>query len=155
MTGTIEGIYLAAGPGEALYEVPEATVIANKGLEGDRYAQGRGTFSRWPGTGREVSLIEAEVIDDVLATAGIDLGGGRSRRNLVTRSVRLLTLMHKAFRVGDVVLRGDRPADPCKYLERLLGPGLMTALKGRGGLRAWVVHEGVIHRGDVIEEVIR
>jgi MOSC domain-containing protein YiiM len=98
-----------------------------------------------------VTLIEAEVIEEVLAAADLDLSAGRSRRNVVTRGVRLLELMGRRFRLGTALLHGDRPADPCAVLERHIGPGLMEALKGRGGLRATVLEEGEVRVGDAIE----
>ncbi len=124
--------------------------IPGFGLEGDRYALGVGSFSRWPGLGRQVSLIAAEAIDDVLAETGIDLREGRSRRNLVTRDVRLTDLIGKIFRIGDAVFRGDRECTPCAFLERLTERGAFAALKGRGGLRADVISGGLLRVGDIV-----
>lgn len=150
MNGRVEGIYLAAAASEPLAAV-EVAVIGKAGLEGDRYAAGVGSFSRYPGAGRAVTLIEAEVIEEVLAATDLDLTDGRSRRNIVTRGVRLLSLMGRRFRLGTALLHGDRPADPCAVLERHIGPGLMEALKGRGGLRATVLEAGEVRLGDSIE----
>lgn len=152
MSGVVEGIFLAPAGGAALAGAESARVLKG-GLEGDRYAAGKGSFSRWPGSGRAVTLIEAEVIEEVLAAADLDLAGGRSRRNVVTRGVRLLGLMGRRFRLGTALLHGDRPADPCAVLERHVGPGLMEALKGRGGLRATVLEEGEVRVGDAVGAV--
>lgn len=150
MSGIVEGLFVAPAAGAAAVAV-QAVRVLSAGLEGDRYQRGEGSFSRWPGSGRAVTLIEGEVIDEVLAAADLDLTAGRSRRNVVTRGVRLLGLMGRRFRLGTALLHGDRPASPCEVLERYVGPGLMEALHGRGGLRATVLQEGEVRVGDAIE----
>ena len=147
----IEGIYIAAAAGGPPVAVSEVLVVADRGLEGDRYHAGVGSFSRWPGEGRAVTLIEAEVIEAVLRDWDIDLSAGRSRRNLVTRGVRLSELLGRKFRIGQALLRGTRVAEPCGHLVRLTEPSVFDALKGRGGLRADVLEGGVIRVGDAVE----
>src|SRR5581483_7769077 len=115
MSGTVQGIFVAAGASQQPVGVAEVRALAGKGLEGDRYALGTGSFSRWPGTGREVTFIEAEAIADALAF-GVDLADGRSRRNIVTSGIPLAELIGKTFRIGTATFRGDRPASPCAHL---------------------------------------
>src|SRR4029078_7826046 len=104
----------------------------------------RGTFFRWPGTGRNVTLIEQETIDAVRREFGIDLADGRRPRNIVTVGVPLITLNGRQFRIGAAVMRGTRECAPCRHLERLLGPGVYDAMLGRGGLRAEILTSGII-----------
>ena len=59
----VAGIFIASDPQSHLRPVSEVRALVGKGLEGDRYALEIGSFSRWPGSGRAVTLIEAEVID--------------------------------------------------------------------------------------------
>ena len=146
--GTLRHIFIAPERRVALEELAEVRAVPGRGLEGDRYFAGVGSFSRWPGTGRAVSLIEQEAIDAVRAEHGIDLSAGRSRRNLVTAGVRLPNLEGRTFRIGAAVFRGVRSCAPCEYLQRLVGPGTFDALKGRGGLRADVIEEGILRAGD-------
>ena len=135
--------------------VSQVAILADLGLEGDRYALGVGAFSRWPGSGRAVTLIEQEAIDAILRETGIDLANGLSRRNVVTEGIELAELNGMAFRIGTAVLRGARLCAPCQYLERLGGPGVFDAMRGHGGLRADVVEAGVIRVGDRIEAMQR
>ena len=128
----------------------QVLAIAGAGLEGDRYQLGRGSFSRWPGDGRALSLIAAEAINAIFAETGLDLSDGRSRRNVVTRAVELAALNGRKFRIGEAIFRGTRLCTPCKYLERLVGPRAFDAMKGRGGLRADILQSGVIRAGDEI-----
>jgi MOSC domain-containing protein YiiM len=126
-----------------LVGVDEAVAVAGRGLEGDRYALGRGTFGG-PGPGYQLTLVEAEVLDE------IDLPWGEARRNVVTRGVALNALVGRRFRVGPVECVGRRLAEPCAHLERLARPGLLRPLVHRGGLRADVLVGGRIRLGDEV-----
>jgi MOSC domain-containing protein YiiM len=148
--GIVVEIYLAPGAGQALSAVDQVRALVGRGLEGDRYALGLGSFSRWPGAGRAVTLIAQEAVEALLAETGLDVAQGRSRRNIVTRGVNLNALVGRSFRIGGARFRGDRLAEPCGYLERRIGPGLVTALRGRGGLRADVLEEGIVRVGDAV-----
>jgi MOSC domain-containing protein YiiM len=144
-------LYVAPEAGAAMLPVPEVTAVPGRGLEGDRYYHGRGSFSRWPGEGRAVTLIEQEAIEAIRREHGIELANGVSRRNVVTSGGALADLNGRKFRIGEALLRGARLCAPCRYLERRVAPGLYEAMKGRGGLRADVYQGGVIRVGDGIE----
>ncbi len=149
----LQAIYIVPSKGQQPQPVTAVRAIPRKGLEGDRYYLGRGSFSRWPGARRAASFIEWEAIEAVRREFGIDLGDGRHRRNLVTHGISLAALQGRTFRIGTAVFRGVGPRSPCRYLERLAGPGVFDALKGRGGIRADVVAEGVLYVGDTIEPI--
>lgn len=151
--GILNGIFIAPTPAGAIVPLSIARLVPGRGIEGDRYFAGAGSFSRWPGTGRAISLMAAESVDAILSEHGIDLSAGRHRRNLVTHGVALADLIGHPFRIGSVLLRGERLCLPCQHLERLTQPGVFAALKYRGGLRADVLQAGVIQVGDAIEEV--
>ena len=138
-SGAVTAIYVARAARAPLASVPDVLAVAEKGLEGDRYFLGKGSFSRWRGTGRNVTLIESEAIEAARAETGIDLSGGRSRRNIVTAGVRLAELNGRKFRIGQAVMRGTRECAPCNHLERLTQPGAEAALKCRVGLRAEIL----------------
>jgi hypothetical protein len=91
--GLVAGLLLAAEAEASLIPVDEALAIAGRGLEGDRYAAGHGTFSG-PGRGYELTLIEAEVLDE------IDLSWEQARRNIVTRDIALNALVGRRFPGG-------------------------------------------------------
>ena len=121
--------------------------MPGRGLEGDRYFDGKGTFSHWRGSGRALTLVEAEALDDV----GLDWAA--ARRNVVTRGVGLNDLVGKRFRIGDVECAGRRLCEPCRHLEQLTEDGMLRALAGRGGLRADVLTSGEIRVGDSLAEL--
>lgn len=135
-----------------MQSIEEVRAVPEKGLEGDRYFTQQGSFSRWPGPHREVSLIAEEALAELLAETGVTLLPEMSRRNVLVRGVPLNDLIKKPFRVGDVDLFGIRLCQPCKYLVRLTGlPELLPGLVNRGGLRARIVSEGWIRVGDSVQ----
>jgi MOSC domain-containing protein YiiM len=150
-TGVLRAMYVAARRGEPLAAVNRVRAVPGRGLVGDRYYLGRSSLSRWPRPERAVSLIEQEGLDYALQAHGIDLGAGRSRRNLVTVDISLAALIGPRFRIGTVLFQGVGPCTSCRYLERNEGPGAFAALTGRGGLRAEVLAEGVLALGDAVE----
>jgi len=143
----VEGIYLSQKARRLPVAVDSARVVAGRGLEGDRYFLGKGSFSHWRGTGRALTLVEAEALEDV------GLGFAESRRNVVTRGVDLNGLVGVRFRVGEVECLGRRLCEPCRHLEKLEGDGLMRSLAGRGGLRADVLSDGSIAVGDPVVSI--
>ncbi|MBL4782950.1 MAG: sulfurase [Porticoccaceae bacterium] len=144
----VEGLFIASRAREPLVSRREVTALTGRGLEGDRYCYRRGSFSHWPGRGRDVTLIEAEVLASLPARCAI--GGAQARRNIVTRGLELNALVGQFLQLGEVVLYGVRLCEPCPHLDQLTGPGVMAALIGRGGLRADIVEGGVIRVGDGI-----
>lgn len=151
--GTLVSIHIAPEATVPLQSVTEARAVAGKGLEGDRYFTGRGTWSTHPGSGREVTLVESEAIEALERESNIKLAPADPRRNLVTRGVPLNHLVGREFRVGEVRLRGIRLCEPCNHLEGLTEPGAKDALMHRAGLRTEIVREGILRVGDPIEEV--
>lgn len=132
-----------------MVEVAEIRALPGKGLEGDRYFGGVGTYSRNPGD-RQVTFIEKEAIDALERESEITIGPGEARRNLVTTGLALNHLIDKEFRVGEVRFRGIKLCEPCNHLESLTKVGVRAALVHRGGLRAEVLSEGMLRKGDPV-----
>jgi MOSC domain-containing protein YiiM len=152
MTGKLVAIYTSPSAGSPMESHDEVRAIVGAGLAGDRYAAVAGTFSDRGGEGREITLIAREGID-AANDGGVIIEPHETRRNLVTEGIDLDELVGRTFAVGEVVLRGVRDCPPCGYLQKVTRPGVLAALQDRGGLRADVVHEGVIRVGDKIAEV--
>jgi MOSC domain-containing protein YiiM len=151
--GTVEAIAIATEAEATMVRVERAMARAGKGLEGDRYFAERGTFSNSHGRGHDLTLIEAEVLDDLDLPAG-RLAPEEARRNIVTRGIDLNALVGERFTIGDVDCFGQRLCEPCAHLERLTAadgkPGTLRALIHTGGLRADVLSDGQIAAGDPI-----
>jgi hypothetical protein len=141
--GSVEAILVAPDAEAPLRPVESAEAVPGRGLAGDRYFDGRGTFSS-PGQGYELTLVRAEVLDE------LDLPWEDARRNVVTRGIDLNALVGRRFRIGDVECVGRRLAEPCAHLERLSRPGVIRPLVHRAGLRADVLAGGTISVGDAV-----
>ena len=131
--------------------VESAVAVVGQGLLGDRYQTGAGAWSYDPRLYDDVALIAVEALAAARAERGVELQAGASRRNLETSGVDLDALIGRLFRVGEVVLRGERRCEPCRYLDRVTGQAAKAALRGRGGLRATIVTGGRLRAGSPVE----
>ena len=143
--GFVEALVIAPAAEATTVLVDEVIAIAGRGIEGDRYAAGAGTFgSGRPGSA--LTLVDAAV----LATLGRAVD---HRRNVVVRGTDLNALVGREFTLGEVRCRGRRLCEPCAHLDRLNGGGILRPLVHRGGLRADVIHDGIIRVGDQLKPV--
>ncbi len=147
--GRVEALALAADAESPMMLVEQAAVRAGRGLEGDRYFDERGTFSNPHARGIDLTLIEAEALDELVLPAG-RLAPEDARRNVVTRGIDLNALVGRRFAVGEVQCLGQRLCEPCAHLQRLTRPGTLRGLVHRGGLRADVLTDGVLRVGDPV-----
>jgi MOSC domain-containing protein YiiM len=129
---------ISIGPSQALAPVESVQAVAGQGLVGDRYA------SAGPAPGRALTLIEAEVLEDV------GLTGTESRRQVVVRGVQLNDLVGKRFRVGEVECYGVELCEPCVHLQALTRPGIIKELVHRAGINADILTDGTISVGDAV-----
>ncbi len=150
MAGFIEGIYIASQGSATAERVGEAEALEGRGIEGDRYSEGTGHWSRFGIRACEVTLVEAEDLEAMEGEAGVSVMDGEHRRNVVTRGIDLDDLRRKRFRIGEAVFEYQKPCSICRHVERLTEPGMTEALKGRGGICARVVEGRKIREGDPI-----
>jgi hypothetical protein len=148
----VAGLVVAVRPKVGGYLVAAwlAGIIVNLLLLGDRYERGAGTFSNPRGRGYDLTLVEAEALEE-LSAKGVELAPIEARRNLVVRGIALDDLIGRRFRVGAVECFGQRRCEPCAHLQRLTRPGVLRGLAHRGGLRADVLSSGGIMTGDRVE----
>jgi MOSC domain-containing protein YiiM len=141
---SVEGIFSRPRRGLPSVALEAAQALAGRGVEGDH---------AFPASDpdREITLIEAEALEALVLETHISLEAAQTRRNLLTRGVRLNDLVGKEFLVGEVRLRGIRLCEPCAHLENMTQPGVLAGLLHRGGLRAAIVESGTIRLGDPIQ----
>jgi hypothetical protein len=139
--GRVVALMTARDAEAPLTRVEAVRARAGFGLEGDRYHDGRGTFSG-VGRGYQLTLVEADVLDE------IGLPWEQARRNIVTEGISLNSFVGRRFLVGEVECVGRRLAEPCSHLERLTRPGLLRPLLHRAGLRADILTSGIVAVGD-------
>ncbi len=146
--GRLELIHITAAASGAMQALAEARLVAERGIEGDRYFLGAGTYSIKPGPDRQVTLIEAETLAALARDHGIELAPEEHRRNLTVAEVPLNHLVGMRFRVGGVLLEGVRLNQPCKYLEKVTGKAVYQPLLNRSGLNCRVIEGGSVRPGD-------
>ncbi len=142
--GRVEWIGLRPARGAAMLLPDEVGAIADRGLDGDRFA-GRS------GNPRQVTLIQAEHLAVIAACLQRErVEPALLRRNLVVAGLNLLALKDKRFRVGDALLEFSGACHPCSKMETALGDGGYNAMRGHGGITARVLESGVIRIGDSV-----
>ncbi len=123
--------------------VDSAAAVTGKGLAGDRYIGASGK--------RGITLIQAEHLPVIAALAGHQsVAPDVLRRNLVVAGIPLVALKDRRFRIGDVVVQGTGPCDPCSRMEAAMGEGGYNAMRGMGGICVRILAGGVIRCGDVV-----
>ena len=144
---TLIGIYTSPSAGAPMEQQGSVILVAGLGIVGDRYALGTGQWSdpRWHD--QELTLFESEVAE------AIGIQPYQARRNLVTRGLSLNGIVGVRFRIGEAIITGVRPCDPCRYIQQLNAhPGLTKALTGfDGGLRCHIETGGKISLHDPIQ----
>jgi MOSC domain-containing protein YiiM len=144
-------ILIASSPSARMEALPNVRAVPGKGLEGDRYYAGVGTFSpQSPKPDYELTLIESEKVSAFAASFGLAFTARDARRNLVTEGVDLNSLVGREFSIGEVRIRGIRLCEPCNYLAKLTSPDILRGLVHQGGLRAQILSTGTLNTGDSI-----
>lgn len=139
--GTVEALIVAPAAKALARRIERAVAVAGRGLEGDRYFVGAGTFR----PGNALTAVEAEALE------ALPLSFEEARRNVVTRGVDLNALVGRHFRIGSVECAAVRLAEPCAHLERLTRPGVLRGHVHRAGIRVDVLTGGTIAVGDRVE----
>ena len=144
-------ILVSLSPTAPMQTLERARAIPGRGLDGDRYAVGAGTFSPKPHKPDfELTLIENEAVEVFARESGLPFTTLHARRNIVTHGIALNALAGVEFSIGEVRIKGIRLCEPCNYLAKTTWPEVLRGLVHRGGLRAQILSEGVINRGDPI-----
>jgi MOSC domain-containing protein YiiM len=151
MMAAVSQLLIAESPAAAMTSRAEVRAVPGKGIEGDRYFAGLGTFSPHPQKPEyEITLIEKEKIEMFARETGLPFTAFHARRNIVTEGVDLNALVGKEFFVGEVRLRGMELCEPCGHLVKTSFPEILEELVHKGGLRAQIVTEGAIRMGDAV-----
>jgi len=125
----------------AVQEVDAIHCVAGHGIEGDRY------FDYKPDFKGQITFFADEVYRALCDQTGrLDKSPSVFRRNVITRGVDLESLIGREFEVQGVRFFGTESCQPCYWMDQAFGPGAEEALKGRGGLRARILSDGVLRK---------
>jgi MOSC domain-containing protein YiiM len=144
-SGKVEWIGIRAERRAPLASVTQVEAIAGYGLAGDHYA------SKSNGK-RQVTLIQAEHLEALAKILGkSEVRADAVRRNLLVSGINLHALRDRKFRIGEILLEGSGPCDPCSRMEEVLGIGGYNAMRGHGGITARILEGGVFSVGESIQ----
>jgi MOSC domain-containing protein YiiM len=150
----VERIFISPERHAAQVDCERITVQNGLGVVGDR------NFGKIIHPGQNITLVEAEEIELFCAGYSRIPDLSLTRRNLITRSVRLNDLVGVDFKIGAVRVRGIELCEPCVLLgnslsnEGLDSPAVIKHWVHRAGLRADVLSNGEIVRGARIETAV-
>jgi MOSC domain-containing protein YiiM len=127
-------------PGEhPLIEQLELQCVAGHGIRGDRFFDYKDQYKG------QITFFSSEVFADVCARLRVeDKHPGVARRNVITVGVDLNTLIGEEFEIQGVRFEGASECSPCYWMDLAIAPGAEVLLKGRGGLRARILTDGVL-----------
>ncbi len=122
-----------------MVECAEVKCLADRGIEGDRFLDFKADYKG------QVTFFSNEVYEDVCAKFEVrDKPASAFRRNIIVEGADLNALIGREFEVQGVRFFGTQESAPCHWMNTAFAPGAEEALKGRGGLRAKVLTDGVL-----------
>jgi MOSC domain-containing protein YiiM len=123
-----------------MIELPTVECVAGRGLRGDRYFDHKEDYKG------QITFFSLDVFDELCGALQVEgVCPSSLRRNVFTRDVDLNTLIGKDFEVQGIRFRGTEESRPCYWMNRAVAPGTQEFLLGRGGLRARILTNGVLH----------
>lgn len=127
-------------------EHAELRFRAGLGIVGDRHFNARAHRHA------SVTLFAIESLEHVAAvleTPPLDVAA--TRRNIIVRGLDVGGLRGVDFSLdtgaGPVAFRGNRPCNPCAWMDVEVAEGAFRALRGRGGMRCEPLTDGALRRG--------
>ena len=153
MTPVLEHLFLSSGhnyfghhgrapSNHAPLGATELHCVAGRGISGDRF------FDYRPDYAGQITFFSSEVFAEV--QRHFDLPHATpalTRRNVIVRGLDLLALADRDFCLQGVWFRGAGECKPCYWMNTALAPEAETWLRGRGGLRARILTDGVLRLG--------
>lgn len=148
-TGQVEWIGVRPARQQPLVEVKSVDAEAGRGLHGDH------RMDKTPGSGRQVTLISREFIQQIEASVGRSIDPGELRRNIVVSGLNLNALRYQRVQMGEAIVEVGALCDPCERMEKALGSGGFVSMMGYGGYCCKIVQTGRISVGSAVQLLAR
>jgi MOSC domain-containing protein YiiM len=131
---------LGAAP-HGIVEVEQVECVAGHGLRGDRFYDYKASY------GGQITFFAREVFEALRRELGLPHAEAAAlRRNVLVSGMDLNQLIGSEFEIQGVRFEGAEECRPCYWMNSALGPGAEAWLKGRGGLRARILTDGILRR---------
>ncbi len=140
--GRLEAIWVKRARRGVMDPLFEARLLVGHGVEG----------SPRHGSRRQVTIIQQEAWDEVMAVMGERLDPAARRANLMVSGVSLRETRGMLLLVGECAVQIRGETRPCERMDEAL-PGLQEVLRAgwRGGVFGGVLVGGVVRVGDSVE----
>jgi MOSC domain-containing protein YiiM len=124
-----------------ILEVKEAHCVAEKGIVGDRFFDYKKNYKG------QITFFSLEVYEDLCRVLHVsDKSPTAFRRNIVVSGIDLNKLIGQRFTIQAVQFEGTEECRPCPWMDQAFAPGAEALLKGRGGLRARILTNGMLQK---------
>jgi hypothetical protein len=140
----------------------EIRVEAGLGIVGDRY------FNQAVHRNASVTVFDAGVLDGL--SLGVVPDPAATRRNIIIRGYPIDELAARRTPSGERIpgsvftldsgagpirFQANRPANPCAWMDVVLGPGAFKGLRGHGGVRCTPLDSGTLRLGPATLDISR
>ena len=137
----LEAIWLKRMKGGPMDPVEQATLKAHQGLVGNANQGGK----------RQITLMEREIWQDLMAQLGADLDPSVRRANLLLSGIRLANTRERVLQIGNCRIRIWGETKPCEMMDEAW-PGLRRSMADNwgGGAFGQILDDGEIVVGDPV-----
>ena len=138
------GITVCSDFGKDMIQLDSVEAIAGKGIVEDRY------FKKNKNTSN-ITLIEKENIDLFNKNFSCSIPYQKFRRNIITKGIRLNSLVGREIFIGSVKIKVHELCQPCLKLQKLLGQNnFVKDMTHKSGIRCEILIGGKIGKGNKI-----
>lgn len=138
------GITVCSDFGKDMIQLDSVEAIAGKGIVEDRY------FKKNENTSN-ITLIEKENIDLFNKNSSCSIPYQKFRRNIITKGIRLNSLVGREIFIGSVKIKVHELCQPCLKLQKLLGQNnFVKDMTHKSGIRCEILVGGKIGKGNKI-----
>jgi len=138
------GITVCSDFGKDMIQLDSVEAIAGKGIVEDRY------FKKNKNTSN-ITLIEKENIDLFNKNSSCSISYQKFRRNIITKGIRLNSLVGREIFIGSVKIKVHELCQPCLKLQKLLGQNnFVKDMTHKSGIRCEILIGGKIGKGNKI-----
>jgi MOSC domain-containing protein YiiM len=122
-------------------EVDQVECVAGRGIRGDRFFDFRENYEG------QITFFSMDVFDALRRELNLPHAQpSATRRNAFVIGGDLNPLIGSHFEIQGIQFEGVAECSPCDWMNSALGAGAEDWLKGRGGLRARILTDGVLRR---------
>ena len=119
--------------------------LAGRGIRGDRF------FDYKPDYKGQITFFAGEDLHQLWNDLGVpeaSRDAAATRRNVITLGMDLPSLIGREFEIQGVRFRGSEECRPCYWMDGAIHAGAEAWMRGRGGLLARILTDGVLRSGE-------